>query len=332
MPETYAIKPDAVDKVLGAGIYANWQVIQDDFVEEQSRAYANQSRYSLTWATGLRQQLDADLAFAEKTVDDYLAFLSRASANGYANVSEGEKILDIVVLAISVLNSVNDLLDEMFALGIGALLTALSAASLETEARSLQALLKRLQTELEKAKREVKEAWAQLGINVAITAVLAAAGPLGWLTLGAVGVGQMVADSYLGPSTSDAATWGSRASTTLGTAVSASQKYMDAAGKVVKVAKPASKVIPVVGFIFDANEIAVGYSNVDGLKKLMAETKKVQDQLVDKINFHKASITGLLVKLEQLNQQVRKRTDGWTAGIRQTLEAEMQRTGYRPRV
>src|SRR5262245_57293628 len=130
MPETYAIKMDVVDKLLGAGVYATWQVIQDDFVEEQSRAYTNQNRYSLTWAGSLRKQLDADIAFAEKTVDDYLAFLARASANGYANVSEGEKILDIVVLAISVLNSVNDLLDEMFALGIGALLTALSAASL----------------------------------------------------------------------------------------------------------------------------------------------------------------------------------------------------------
>ena len=272
------------------------------------------------------------MAFAEKCVDDYLIFLERTTASGTANVTEGEKILDILVLAISVLNSVNDLLDEMFALGILALFAVLEAASLQTEARALQALLKKLQTELEKAKREVTEAYVQTGINLAITAALAASGPLGWLALGAIGLGQMVADTYLGPSTSDSATWGSRANTTLGTAASASQKYVEATSKVAKVAKPAGKVIPVVGFVFDVNEIAVGYSNVDRLKALMAEVKTVHGQLIDKITLHRAAFASLLVKFDELNRQVQKRTDGWTAGIRQTLEAEMQRTGYRPRV
>ena len=91
--------------------------IQDAFIDEQSRAYTNKSRYAGPWAASLRKQLQADLAFAEKCVDDYLAMLERTTAGGGANVIEGEKILDVLVLAISVLNSVNDLLDEMFALG-----------------------------------------------------------------------------------------------------------------------------------------------------------------------------------------------------------------------
>ena len=64
----------------------------------------------------------------------------------------------------------------------------------------------------------------------------------------------------------------------------------------------------------------------------MADTKKVHEQLLDKIRFHKATIASLVAKLEVLHKQTRHRTDGWTAGIRQTLEAEMRRTGYRPRV
>ena len=332
MGRIYAIKPDVVDRVLGSAIYSNWQKVHNAFIDEQSRAYTNESRYAGPWAVSLKKQLQADLTFAEKCVDDYLIFLERTTASGTANVTEGEKILDILVLAISVLNSVNDLLDEMFALGILALFAVLEAASLQTEARALQALLKKLQTELEKAKREVTEAYVQTGINLAITAALAASGPLGWLALGAIGLGQMVADTYLGPSTSDSATWGSRANTTLGTAASASQKYVEATSKVAKVAKPAGKVIPVVGFVFDVNEIAVGYSNVDRMKALMAEVKTVHGQLIDKITLHRAAFPSLLVKFDELNRQVQKRTDGWTAGIRQTLEADMQRTGYRPRV
>jgi hypothetical protein len=152
------------------------------------------------------------------------------------------------------------------------------------------------------------------------------------MTLGAIGLGQMVADAYLGPSTSDAATWGSRGATTLGTAASASIKYLDETGKVVKVVKRAGKVLPVVGFIFDANEIAVGYRNVGGLKKLMEDVKKIHEKLVAKIKLHKASLSALVLKLEHLREEVEKRGKGWTAQTRETLEDEMRRTSYRPRV
>ena len=158
MTRVYAIKPDVVDRVLGPGIDSNWDQIHDAFVDEQSRAYTNESRYSGAWALSLKKQLKADLAFADKSVEDYALFLERTTASGTANVKEGENILDILVLAISVLNSINDLLDEMFVLGIIALFAVLEAASLQTEARALQALLKKLQTELEKAKRKVGKA------------------------------------------------------------------------------------------------------------------------------------------------------------------------------
>ena len=332
MTRVYAIKPEVVDKVLGAGIYSNWQKIQEAFIAEETRAYANDGLYSHPWAADFRKQLQADLAFAEKVADDYLTFLERTTASAAGDVAEGEKILDVFVLAISILNSVNDLLDDIFALGIGALFTALDAARLETEARALQALLKRLQAELERAKRELKEATAQLVIDVGLTVIAACSGPLGWLALGAIGVAHLAADTYLGPSTSDAATWGARGNTALGTAASASKNYMAATSKVVRVAKPAGGFIIVVGLAFDINEIGVGYSNLDGLRKLMADTKRVHEQLLDNIRFHKEIIAGLVVKLEALHQQTRHRTDGWTAGIRQTLEAEMRRTGYRPRV
>jgi len=112
------IKPEVVDQVLGAGHYERWQKIQDAFIEEQTRAYKNEERFSSAWAKNVRTQLQADLAFAERIHDDYLALLERISARGTATVTEGEKILDVFVLAISVLTSVNDVLDDMFALGI----------------------------------------------------------------------------------------------------------------------------------------------------------------------------------------------------------------------
>lgn len=326
------IKPEVVDKVLGTGAYARWQKILDAFVDEQTRAYKNEEKYSSAWAASLKKQLQADLAFAERVSDDYVAFLERVSSSGTANVREGEKILDVFVLAISVLTCVNDVLDDMFDLGIVALITALEGFGLVTEANRVQLLLKQLQQELEKAKREVKEAWAQLGIDFVVAGALACAGPLGWLTLGAVGLGQMVADTYLGPATSDAATWGSRGNTTIGTAVSASEKYLQASSKVSKVAKPAGRVIVVVGFVFDANEIAVGYRNVDGLKRLMAEAKKAHDNLIVKIKRVSSTFSALALKFVELRKQVEKRGKGWTAQTRETLEDEMRRSGYRPRI
>ena len=69
------IKPEVVDKVLGTGAYTRYQSTLDAFIQEQSRAYANEQRYSYDWARGLKAQLQADLAFAEKVNDDYIAFL-----------------------------------------------------------------------------------------------------------------------------------------------------------------------------------------------------------------------------------------------------------------
>ena len=148
------------------------------------------------------------------------------------------------------------------------------------EARKLQELLKKLQQQLERAKREVTEAWAQTIFNGVISVALLCSGPLGWFSLGAIGLTQIVVDTYVGPSTSDAATWGSRGTTTVGTAVSASQKYLAETSKVLKVVKPAGKAIPVVGFVFDVNELSVGYRNVDQLKAVMAEVKAAHQQLI----------------------------------------------------
>ena len=146
---------------------------------------------------------------------------------------------------ISILNSVNDLLDDMFALGIVALFTALDDSQAGNRSQGASALLKRLQAELERAKREVKEASAQLVIDVALTGycgLLRSAGlACRWVPSA---VAHLAADVYLGPSTSDAATWGARGNTTLGTAASASKNYMEATSKVVRVAKPAGRIHP----------------------------------------------------------------------------------------
>src|SRR5690606_10387846 len=126
--------------------------------------------------------------------------------------------------------------------------------------------------------------------------------------------------------------WGSRGATTIGTAVSASEKYMREASKVSKVVKPAGKAIPVVGFVFDVTEIAVGYSNVNGLKKLMEDVRKNQNKLMEKLNFQKGTLANLGEKVVELRKEVEQRRKGCTAETRETMEIEMRRTGYRPRV
>lgn len=101
--------------------------------------------------------LQADRVFAEKISDDYVAFLERVSSSGTANVREGENILNVFMLAISILACVNDVLQDIFLLGIPLLMDLLERIGLVTKARRLQSLLKQLQQELEKARWEVKQ-------------------------------------------------------------------------------------------------------------------------------------------------------------------------------
>ncbi len=326
------IKPDVVDKVIGAGTYKRYQYVLDAFIEEQTRAYDNEKRYSAPWASSLRAQLQGDLAFADKVSDDYIAFLERASSGATVDIREGEKIIGVFTMAISVLKCVNDVLDDIWDLGIATAFVSLYAVSVEAEAKAVQALLAKLQKELEKAKREVVEAYAQTAFNTAISVALLCSGPVGWLGLAGIGLVQIVVDTYVGPSTSDAATWGSRGNTAAGVAAGSAEKYLQATSKVVKVAKPAGKIIPVVGFVFDVNEIAVGYKNVDGLKKLMADTKAAHEKLVEKAGRVKLVLTDLIAKINKLHDEVKKRGNGWTAQTRETLEDEMRRSGYRPRL
>src|SRR5262245_51591698 len=97
------IKPVVVNKVFGAGTYERWEEVRDAFNEELDRAYANEQRYSALRIPSLKKQLQADVAFAEKIHDDLLTFLERVSSSGTGNLAEGEKIVSVFVLAISVL-------------------------------------------------------------------------------------------------------------------------------------------------------------------------------------------------------------------------------------
>ncbi len=156
--------------------------------------------------------------------------------------------------------------------------------------------------------------------------------PTSLLAIGGIGLFHMAYDTFLGPATSDAATWGSRGNTTLGVAISASEKYLQESSKVLKIVKPTGKVILVVGFAFDAAELYVGYSNADRLKNLITEVKKAHDDLIAKIKIASPTLKALYLKFVELRKQVEKRGKGWTAQTRETLEDEMRRSGYRPRI
>jgi hypothetical protein len=151
------IKPEVVDKVLGTGAYARWLKTLGTFTDEQTRAYKHEEWLSSPWAASLKKGLQADRAFAEKISDDYVVFLERVSSSGTANVREGENILNVFMLAISILACVNDVLQDILLLGIPLLMDLLERIGLVTKARRLQSLLKQLQQELEKVRWEVKQ-------------------------------------------------------------------------------------------------------------------------------------------------------------------------------
>jgi hypothetical protein len=325
MSETRTINVANLDSAVGANGHESWQQIREQFTRQQARAYENRSRYSQAWATSLRRRLDADLALAEKAAEDYLAFLARVSANEDADASEGRKILDVLVPAIAVLGSVNDLLDDMFALKISALLIALEGASLETEARSLQNRLSRLREELDKARREVKEASTQQAIDGAIAGATACSGPLRFLARGAGGFGQMVADNYLGPSSANPATWGGRGNRTFDPALSAWEKYIAESSKVALFSDAAGKNATVAGLIFDA-----GYSNRGKLIELIDDTRSYHEWFVSRLKANHAVLAGLPIKFDVLARDVQKRANGWTAQLRQRLLAAMRETEYWP--
>ena len=64
----------------------------------------------------------------------------------------------------------------------------------------------------------------------------------------------------------------------------------------------------------------------------MEDVKKAHEKLVAKIRVHKSSLSAIVFKLEGLRREMEKRGKGWTAQTRATLEDEMRRSGYRPRI
>lgn len=77
---------------------------------------------------------------------------------------------------------------------------------------------------------------------------------------------------------------------------------------------------------------AVGYRNVDQLKAVMTEVEAAHHKLIGSITQRKATFSALAMRFDQLGRDVDARSNGWTGRIRQTLEAEMARTGYRPKI
>jgi hypothetical protein len=324
-----------VDKILGSGMYDRWVACHDSFVDEIKRAETFRSRLTMAWAKSMGIYLDADVAFAEQVETDYLDYLDRICVRGsasQADLARGEAILSVFNLSTTVLGYVNDTLSEMLRLGFVGLFTALERMNVMAEAIALRKQLTRLEQELKRAKRELREAELQTTLDVAIVVVGSFTGPLGWLALGSIGLGQMIADTYLGPATSDAATWGARGATSLGVVVAAPQKYLQANDATSTVRTKLGKKIAVVGLLFDANELWTGYSNITGLEALLKRVNRDNARILKILEIYRTTFAFLGQKLQELRGSVDKSGRGWIADTRATLEDEMRRTGYRPRV
>jgi hypothetical protein len=330
MTEFQTIDPNAVDRVLGEGARESWQAVQERFGQEQSRAEENQRRYAQGWANGLRRQLDWDLARARKAVEDYQAFLARVSADGQAEAGEGAAILGVLVPAVAVLGSVNDVLDDMVVLRIHAAFTALDGAGLEIEAKSLQLRLRRLQEEFDKARREIREGRALPAINAALAALAACSRPIDILARGATGLSQAVADSYLGLSASDPATWGGRGNRTLDPVLSAWERYIAQSSKMANFTGPTGKAVQVEGFFFHPDDVVPAYSSRRRLRDIIYDTRDFHQWYVSRLKANHAALAGLPMKFDMLCRNVQKKPAAWTGPLRRALEITIKQTGYSP--
>ena len=309
-----------VDEAFGRGTFERWVGgMLEELIAEQELAKAHIERYSQDWAKPIVARLQADLRFAESVNFDYADFLARVSRSGNAFVIEHEKIRVSLELAVSILREVNFTISEMTGLGFKGMFMSLQSLRLAAQAYKLKNDMGKLRSELEKAARETSEAMAQLIFNTSLNAFLAISGPVGWLALGGAGLAQIVVDTYLGPSTSATATIGSRGTTSIGVVVSASEKYLAESSKVVRVTTPAGKVIPIVGVIFDVNEISTGYQNIVAVDRAMKAVKRSQEKLYDTVLQHRTLFASLKQKINQLETRLIKGKD-YTKSLRLELQ------------
>ncbi len=306
-----------------------WYDTQEEFDLEMGRARTNKKRFEAMREMAQRDWLVHDMEVAQRIHDDIAGVVQLVERGSRYDSKRFDDMLFVHSIANHVLSCDNDVLDGAFGAGLASALVLLPWAVLKRRAQLLQEKLAALEKLLKQAKRETTEAGAQLVINAAISGILLCTGPVGLLAGGGIVVAQIVLDDVLGPSTSDAATLGSRVNSSTGPLLEAVETMDKFGSKTKSVAGKAGKAVPVVGFLFDVNEIHTAVGNVSRIEAAMTSAAAALKSLQREITLNKAKLDKFFIAMRAYQKELNGISEA-AGDARVDLLRAMDKVGYHP--
>ncbi len=324
-------EPDmpTLEDVFDTSLVDLWYDEQETFDREMQRASVNLKRFENLRAAADNDWLAHDVDLLKRVHADIEGAIKSVERGQQLDSQRLDDMLFVFSIANHVVSCDNDILDAMFASGLASVLVLLPWVVLQRRAKLLQQRLRNLERALQTAKRQQLESGAQLAINGAITVISLLTGPVGLLVGGSVMVAQILIDDTLGPDTSSAATWGSRANSAV-SPVSDAVQALEKAGTTSKsVAKRAGKAAPGVGVLFDLNEIRVAVNNVSEIERLIRAAESALQELQKDIRLNRPKLNMFFTGLARLQRSL-ETTRAWASDARGDLWRAMDKTGYTP--
>ncbi len=316
-----------LEDVFEASLVDLWYDLQEQYDREMRRGSVNKGRFKSLREHATRDWLLDDMDQAMRIHQDISRTVRGVESGQRVAGQRFDDMLFVFSIAIHVLECDNDALDGAFVAGLASAFVLLPWVAIKRRAQLLQQKLRDLERELTRAKRETAEAGAQLVINTSLAVIMATTGPVGLLAGGAILVGQIVLDDQLGPSTSGAATNGSRANSTLGTLSDAVSNTKKIGATGTAVATRTGKVVPFVGFAFDVNEISVAVGNSNRISAAMAAADAALKALQKEIQLNQAKIDRFFAGMRKWQRQLAAINES-AASARADLGRAMEKTGY----
>ena len=319
-----------IDAALGRGWYGQWQSLE----RRRQTAVRELDNYSRKLA-GLKAE-DA----AERFTKDswYMAKLARDYRQGLELIGQGKwldpdevgQIHDLYTMALGVVELDVEICQAWFAGGIVIGLVALPMAVFQQRARKLKRALSILEAELKRARRECREAEAQLVINTALTAISFAAPGLSVLAQGAIFAGQIVSDQLLGPESAVQHAGASTAVQGVAAFADATEKVealrTSAAGRFIR-SRTFSAGAAFLGIHGDASEVFASYRYRDKVRAALREAEKAYEELMGQIRRYKPRLKSLQLFVKRWTALMAGKR-ATAAKLRKMLEADMRRINY----
>lgn len=315
-----------IDEKLGSGYYEDWLQKERDVAQQERRLAINKRRFRKADSSVLREYWrDADLL--NKTMSEYREALEEITAGKPFDFEKTDSLNGCVGLAIGVVEINNDRLDSLHAAGIMFAFMEVPLQLIHNGSVNLEKRLKKLKILLKKAEKERLEAWAEGGINAAVTLVTFMLPHVSILARTGVYFGLMVLDEVLGPDTSTAANAGEKGSLTVSHFGDSVDEIKWMSDRMKKGAKFAGHGGTVVGFAFDVNEISVGHGNVNAVKKEIKRTERAFKGLTKTLHRHAPAITKYRRSVERWKNNM-KPSFVIRKDLRNDLHGRLRAIGY----